>query len=219
MSDEATDAPRTPLDVAASDFLPGLEHESMLSPMSQAQIARLPAYTAEHLFSNDPERYALAARLFFGSSMSQRMVCAHARISGHTLASIISRECKGTTAARWREAMSGDLRAITAMALSVSGEMLADPKACKAAGLRGVAAILRECTNAHEVLQGRLPPKDDSPRHDAEAAARDYLAQMRRANAGEGQSILAGEKIEERGAQTESAGVEDASMAEVESDT
>lgn len=178
----------SPLDAARASFLPGLAQEAMPVPCTDEELERIPVHTAERLLALEPERYALATALFFGCGLPHRMVCRVARLSPHTLTAIIRRESNSRTAEEWRQSMSGDLRALAAMAQSAAGELLADPEAVREGGLRGVATILRELTHAHELLAGRMPGQASSKAPSAD----DYLAAMREAH---GQSIV-GEEIQ-----------------------
>lgn len=160
-------------------FLPGLVDHGQPAVMSDAQISRLPVFTAEGLAQRDPEKYARCRALFFGAGLSQRQICCIERVSYHTLSALILRESRGADARQWNLAMQGDVRAITAQGMSVARELLADPKAVKKAGLRGVAALLHVMRDVAEVIEGRIPAHGADGDHDCKAAAADYLRAAR----------------------------------------
>ncbi len=197
----------SPLDRVRAALLPGMESEVLPAPCSDEDVERFPRHTAERLLELHPDRYALATALFFGCpTLSGRQVCKIARIGPHTLAEIIKREESGRTAAEWARSASARLRALADVAMSVAGDLMSDADAVRAAGLKGVASILRESTHAHALIDGRLPGQQ--PKQSADGAD-DYLESVRRAQA----ESISGEEIE--GARAED---EQGSGAEPEQD-
>jgi len=181
----------SPLDQVRAAILPGMEPEVLPAPVPDEEVERFPRHTAERLLELHPDRYALAVALFFGCpTISGRQVCRIARISPHTLAEIIRREESGRTASEWAKSASARLRALADVAMSVAADQLSDSEACAAAGIKGVASILREATHAHALINERLPGQQARP---PAGSPDDYLDSIRKATQSE--SIEAG-KIE-----------------------
>jgi hypothetical protein len=177
----------------SGDFLPGLMPDDMPKPMTQEEFDAMPIYTAEQLFKNDERRYRLAVALFFGLGSSFRQACDIARVGYHTMQAIIKNEVASTTAEQWRQAASGEIRALTQLAMAAASQLLTDPKAIEAAKIQGVATILRELTHAHEMLNQRLPGQGESKKLTPEEMAELYTQSLKQAR---GQSIEATEMSE-----------------------
>lgn len=170
----------------SGDYLPGLMPDDMPTPMTQEEFDAMPVYTAAQLFKKDERRYRLAVALFFGLGSSFRQACDIARVGYHTMQAIIKNEVASKTAEQWRQAASGEIRALTQLAMAAASQLLTDPKAIEAAKIQGVATILRELTHAHEMLNQRLPGQGDVKPLSPEQQAELYIRAQQHAR---GQSI------------------------------
>lgn len=169
----------SPLDDLRGALLPGMEAEVLPAPVDDDIIDRLPEHSAERLLALHPDRYALATALFFGCpTISFRQVCRIARVGTHTLQHIIRREEHGRTASEWAKSAGARLRVLADMTMAVASDQLSDAEAVSAAGIKGVATILREATHAHALIEGRLPGQQ--PKQSA-GSPDDYLAAVREA--------------------------------------
>jgi hypothetical protein len=195
----------------SADFLPGLVPEDMPAPLTEEEYNALPIYTAAQLFKQDERRYKLAVALFFGVGAGFRQTCNICKVGQHTLQAIIRNEVGSKTAEQWRAAASGELRALTQLALSASSQLLADPKAIESAGIKGLATILRELTHAHELINQRLPGQVDAAKLTPEQQAELYIKSQASAR---GQSI----EVVESGEATRGAKVLDQDGSEVSDD-
>ena len=171
---------------ASTAYLPGMIPEDMPEPLTQREFDAMPIYTAAQLFKLDERRYRLAVALFFGVGSSFRQTCNICKVGQHTLQAIIRNEVASKTAEQWRAAASGEIRALTQLALSASSQLLSDSNSIKEAGIKGLATILRELTHAHEMLNQRLPGQIDAAKLSPEQAALAYIEAQQHAR---GQSI------------------------------
>lgn len=178
---------------SSADFLPGLIPEDMPEPLTQEEFDRLPIYTAARLFELDERRYRLAVALFFGVGAGFRQTCNICKVGQHTLQAIIRNEVASKTAEQWRQAASGEIRALTQLAMSAAAQLLTDPKAVEQAKIQGVATILRELTHAHELINQRLPGQVDANKLTPEQQAQLYIQSQTQAR---NQSIEVQEKSE-----------------------
>lgn len=160
---------------SSADFLPGLIPEDMPEPLTQDEFDRMPIYTAAQLFKQDERRYRLAVALFFGVGAGFRQTCNICKVGQHTLQAIIRNEVASKTAEQWRKAASGEIRALTQLAMSAAAQLLTDPKAVEQAKIQGVATILRELTHAHELINQRLPGQADAAKLTPEQQAQLYI--------------------------------------------
>lgn len=81
----------------ATPILPGMESamaEMDADAMTDAEVDKLPTFTAERVANYDPKRYALAARLLFAENISRRTICKWLHMSPNTLAAIEARELR-----------------------------------------------------------------------------------------------------------------------------
>lgn len=180
------EANNTSLIDTSCDYLPGLIPEDMPEPLTQKEFDAMPIYTAAQLYKQDERRYRLAVALFFGVGAGFRQTCNICKVGQHTLQAIIRNEVASKTAEQWRAAASGELRALTQLALSASSHLLADPKAIGEAGIKGLATILRELTHAHELINQRLPGQVEASKLTPEQQAEAYMKAQAHAR---GQSI------------------------------
>lgn len=124
--------------------LPGFDLKALVSKSDDlADLRDVKEYTAERLLVSHPERYDIAARLFFEVGLSKRGVCDICRLNSRTLNALIERELKTRGADFLYEKVRRKRALITYQLCEQLEELAADPKACKDAGINGLVSAIR----------------------------------------------------------------------------
>lgn len=133
--------------------LPGFDLEQ-LNDSSVEDLSAEKNYTAERLLVSHPDRYQIAARMFFEVGFSKRGICDLCKLNSRTLNAIIEREL----ASRGAEILFEKIRrkkALIAYQLTEQLELLAqDTDACSKVGIDGLLQAIKQ-------IQSSDPKKSD----------------------------------------------------------
>lgn len=149
------------LDELKEGMLPGMAEGSVMEGMTEEELRRLPMHTAERVLEKTPERYALAARLFFECGIGVRMICSMLKMSPHTLGAIIRAESGSKSAEEWRNEYQSGLKANLSLAANALGEMMLDKAELKKAGIVGISQVVDRLTRAYVMEQDAGLPKEE----------------------------------------------------------
>lgn len=126
-----------------------------LGAATEQELSALPVFTGDGLAKSDPAKYRKVALLFFRAGLGVREISEIEQVSPQTVTAIVRRETGGQTADDWREHQLAELRALVSLSTRAASTCIADPEMLAAAGIKGIAGLLREAVASIERLEQR----------------------------------------------------------------
>lgn len=114
------------------------------------------ACTGERILARRPELPGMVRALFF-NGFGIREISRRLSLSTHSVEALLSKEIDKLSADEWRQVQCGGLRNVAMRATAAATRLLSHERQVQAAGIKGIATLIKDTVHAHELLSGKLP--------------------------------------------------------------